>query len=308
MTFIDSIKNQCHRKSTRKIYYSVWKQFNLFYLLLDYKPKNWEDYLTLFVAHLIQCKKKSTTIKSYISAIKAILAGINICITEDKYLLSSLTCACKLRQDHQVQTRLPIQNDLLNIILNTVKYYYENKSQMFLCKLYRAMFASAYYGLLRVGKITSGTHHIYATNIKIGINKKKIMFILHTSKTNWHDSKPQIVKIMNYRKNGKLMGKSTTIKTNCPYTILREYSACHLTCQHIMEPFFVFSDHSPVTPHHMRHTLQTMLRLSAFNQKLYGTHSLRIGMATDLLNMGFSVETIKKLEHWKSNSIYAYLH
>ena len=36
-------------------------------------------------------------------------------------------------------------------------------------------------------------------------------------------------------------------------------------------------------------------------------HGLRAGRAVDLLRMGVSFETIKKLGHWKSNIVYEYL-
>ena len=35
-------------------------------------------------------------------------------------------------------------------------------------------------------------------------------------------------------------------------------------------------------------------------------HGIRLGHVTDLLNLGVSVETIKKLGRWKSNAVYVY--
>ena len=64
-----------HRSSTQNQYYTVWKLFNEFFIKLDRKPLSWEDRLTLFVGYLVKSGKKSTTIKSYISAIKAVLAN-----------------------------------------------------------------------------------------------------------------------------------------------------------------------------------------------------------------------------------------
>ena len=37
--------------------------------------------------------------------------------------------------------------------------------QPFLSALYRALFVSAYYGLLRVGELTAGNHPILATDV-----------------------------------------------------------------------------------------------------------------------------------------------
>ena len=67
--------NNKHRSSTQKNYYCVWKIFNEFFVKLDRKPSGWEDRITLFVAYLINRGKKSTTVRSYVSAIKAVLNG-----------------------------------------------------------------------------------------------------------------------------------------------------------------------------------------------------------------------------------------
>ena len=58
---------------TKVNYRSVWHTFNDFFLKLDVKPSKWEDRLTLFIGHLISKNRKSNTIKSYISAIRAML-------------------------------------------------------------------------------------------------------------------------------------------------------------------------------------------------------------------------------------------
>ena len=73
------------------------------------------------------------------------------------------------------------------------------------------------------------------------------------------------------------------------------------------EPFFVFSDKSPVKPEQMRAVLKLIIQFSGFHPNLYSTHSLRTGRALDLLKLGLSVETIKKMGRWKSNSVFTYL-
>ena len=70
-------------------YHVIWKLFCKFLICLDYRPPNWADRLTLFVGYLVQQKKQSSTVRSYISAIKSILKDIDINIAEDQYLLSS---------------------------------------------------------------------------------------------------------------------------------------------------------------------------------------------------------------------------
>ena len=105
---VEKLKNERYRSTTRNTYHKIWHSFNKFFIWLDRKPNNWEDQLTLFVAFLIEENKlKSTTIQSYISAIKAVLAEIGVKLTDDFFALSLLTRACKLKNDC-VLIRLPI--------------------------------------------------------------------------------------------------------------------------------------------------------------------------------------------------------
>ena len=68
---VDRLKLQGKRSSTRKNYYVIWHLFNQFYIHLDHKPRSWEDRIILFAGYLIENEKKSSTVRSYVSAIKA---------------------------------------------------------------------------------------------------------------------------------------------------------------------------------------------------------------------------------------------
>ena len=133
-----------------------------------------------------------STIKSYISAIRAVLREDGYKLSEDRYLISSLTKACKIKND-SLRIRFPIQKDFLHMILRTVETIYP--AQPYLKKLYWAMFSTAYYGLFRVGEITSGTHPILARNVHIATNKHKLLLYLEASKTHNTGDQAQMVKI-----------------------------------------------------------------------------------------------------------------
>ena len=135
---------------------------------MDVKPINWEDRLTLFVGYLVHGKKRASTIRSYICAIKAVLLDGGIDLNEDKFLLSSLTKACKLVNDQEVRTRRPIHKGILEVILCSVDQHYHN--QPFLAALYKALYTTSYFGLLRVNKLTAGAHAVKARDVKIGEN------------------------------------------------------------------------------------------------------------------------------------------
>ena len=88
---LEKLKTQSRRDSTRANYYSIWKHFNRFFVRLDRKPRSWEDRLLLFIGHLIKHNRKSTTIRSYVCTIKAILFEFGYELKEDKTLLKALT-------------------------------------------------------------------------------------------------------------------------------------------------------------------------------------------------------------------------
>ena len=300
---IDKLRYQKYRKSTQRNYYTVWKKFNEFYIRLDIKPETWEECLVLFVGYLVETKKKSTTIKSYISAIKAVLMDDGIELNEDRYLINALTKACKYVND-TVRTRLPIRKSFLNVILNKIeKVFLQERNPLYLCCLYKALFATTYYGLFRVSEVTAGLglHPIKARNVHIGDNKDKMLFILKTSKTHWTDSKPQIVKIVREM-------ATFHMSIHCPFMLIRNYLRLRRKYQTNEEPFFIFSDRTPVTPGNYRSTLKLMLELCGVNPQLYGIHSMRVGRSVDLFfKSKLSVSTIKKLGRWKSNIVYRYL-
>ena len=247
-----------NRNSTRRNYHTIWKLFSKFFLKLDSKPREWENQINLFAGYLINNKKSVSTVRSYIAAIKSVLREDEIEISEDKYLLTSLTRACQYHVD-KVQLRLPIRKPILHKLLDQVNKTFLNSDQPqpYLAKLYRAIFVSAYFGLLRVGEIAKGSHPVLAKDVEIGTNKDKIKFTLHTSKTHWKNVEPQVVKFGSIpKKQGKAKQEAY-----CPYTILRSYLKARPTYAGNSEPFFVFSDRSPVLPHKLNKLLKSLTAL-----------------------------------------------
>ena len=117
---VDELKHQSRRNSTRQNYYSIWKHFNQFYLRLDSKPDTLEERLVLFAGHLISNKRKANTIKSYISAIRAVLSQGGYHLSEDRTLLGALTRATRIHND-VVYNCLPIRKILLTVLINSVE-------------------------------------------------------------------------------------------------------------------------------------------------------------------------------------------
>ena len=277
---------------------------------LDCKPTTWEDRLTLFVGYLVQHNYKSMTIKCYVSAICAVLQEIKIELHKDQVLLTSLTKACQLRND-RINIQLPIKKSMLTLLLWQLSVAFS--TQPYLKHLYRAILSTAYFGLFRIGELTStaADHQVAARDVHIGINKNKMMFLLRSSKTHTKGSQPQTIKIdsliRNHSRHQHRNARNSADSCFCPFGVLRAYIERRGGYYSDKEPFFVFSDNSPVSAAHFRSVLKKCLKNSGFNPKYYNTHSLRSGRSVDLYKLGLSVETIKKLGRWSSNSIFKYL-
>ena len=129
---------------------------------------------------------------------------------------------------------LPIQKGMLNIILGKTeeRFLKDCSQQPYLCALNKAFFSSAYYGMLRISKITSGAHPMLAVDVHVASNKNKILFVLRTSKTHWTDNKPQLIKITSTQNRNTAKGRDF-----CPFIILKEFVSFGPTCRDFREPF-----------------------------------------------------------------------
>ena len=281
---------------------SIWRHFNSFLIKLDRKPEDWEQRTALFCAYLIDKGNKSTTLKSYVSAIKMILREDGYQWEDNKILLSSLTRACKLEND-TVKCRFPIQRKLLELILFENQRLHSN--QLYLQVLYEAILLLAYYGLMRIGELTQGDHPIKARDVHIATNKDKMLIVLHSSKTHGKESLPQKIRIV-----ANDQRKKSNYLVNCffcPFIAVRNYIAIRGNYVSDTENFFVFSDKSPVTPVHVRCILRQCLDILGLDSNLYDTHSARAGRALDMLKMNFSIQEIQAAGRWRSNAVYKYL-
>ena len=203
---------------------------------------------------------------------------------------------------------MPIKWDLLQLILKEADIHFQQIGQPYLAVLFKAMLSTAYFGLFRIVEITASPHTIRACDNHVGLNKKKMMFILWTSKSHDKGSKPQIVKITAYKSNDGLTDvPKHRVPVQCPFQLLCSYIHCRPYWQGAHEQLFVFLDNSPVQSHHLCRCLSVIIKSLNLDAAAYSVHSLRSGRATDLYKAGLSVETIKKISRWRSNVIYTYL-
>ena len=297
---VDRLLCKQNRTSTSQTYFRIWRIFNKFLISLDKRPKHWEDRVTLFVGHLIEKGLQSSTVKSYVSAIKRILTDDGYQWNNDKILLASLTRACRIIND-RVCTRLPISSGLLELILFEIQRKYANKNQLYLEIMYKALFSIGYFGLLRAGELVDSEHAIKAAHIHMAQNKEKIMIVLYSSKTHDKANRPQHIRII---KNIDERSGNYCNRVFCPFQLVDEYLRMRGDYDHMEEQLFIHRDGSPVSQMQMRQVLSSAIQALGLNHQLYGVHSLRLGRATDLAKFSYSLEEIRQMGRWRSNVVY----
>ena len=275
-------------------------------------PRSWEHRLCLYCTYLIKIKNlKSTTIRSYASAIKFVLKTDGYEWEDDKVLLNILTKSCKMKND-KLKVRLPIQKGLLELILFRIQRKYS--SQPYLEAMYITAYLLLYYGLLRVGEVANSIHSIKAVNIHEARNQNRLLLVLYSSKTHGQESPPQKINIGKksleiYNTANKFTYKSRLNELGkfCPVEWTKRYIQLRKPATSDSENFFILSDNSPLSSQFLRNLLRTKVKSMGLQPELYDTHSFRISRATDLFKAGVHIDDIKQLGRWKSNAVYTYL-
>ena len=234
----DQLLFNVHKRSTKKNYHTVWENFNKFVIRLDYQPDTWEEKVSLYIAFLSENNIKSTTMRSYISAIKAKLSMDGYKWDKNLFQFSALTKACKLQND-RIKVRLPILEEFLRCIL--MEIYRKFRNMEMVNEVYnKAMYLSAvmveYYGLFRIGEIARGDHSMKAKDVHIDEKLRRMLVVLHTSKTHDRSERPQKIAI-------------DTIKNEqvfCPVIQTFKYSRMRKNYDSDSEQFYIFKDGSPL--------------------------------------------------------------
>ena len=94
---------------------------------------------------------------------------------------------------------MPIQKEMLGMLLRQIDITFE--AQDYFTILFKTLFSTMYFGLLRVSEVAKGQHPVLARDVHIGTNKNKFLLLLRTSKTHWKNNRPQMIKITASGKN-----------------------------------------------------------------------------------------------------------
>lgn len=161
--------------------HEFWTSFNKFLIKLDRMLLTWEDCIYVYIAHLVNNKKSINTVKSYLSAIRLILKWDGIDLQEDKNLLSSLLTTCKLK-NKSLFIRMAIRFKILKAVIDHTDKMLNRCGQEYLGMLLKAMFCTAYFGLLRVGEMVQSNDQIKLKNLNFAKNRERSRYCCNLQK------------------------------------------------------------------------------------------------------------------------------
>lgn len=286
------------RNSTRKAYKKTWNRFNRFISRFDVIPPKWEDRIIVWATHLADNKRKSATIRSYISAIRYCLALDGITVKHENCELAAIIQAAK-QQNDQLYIRLPIQKHLVRLILRFIDtHYIKGQGQIYQGYWLKAIYSMAYHAMMRISELAESPHSVKAQDIIHAKNKQKFTIYLRSSKTHSLADQPQIINIL----------EQPTWFGNCPVKLITAYANLRgRYARYPEQPFFINKDGSPITQQQFRANLKFILFTLGLPSELYGSHSFRSGKATDEKLAGKSVKQIKEDGRWSSSTVYKYI-
>lgn len=292
--------------STLATYMAAWHGFNDFYIELDNRDITWEHRLELYVAYLVIQKAQEATIRTYISGIKYVARLIGINIDDSKCRFHALVKAARIKNG-KIKMRLPIKLKLLNRMLDEIPRLRKLRNQPYLVKLYRAIFVSAYYGLLRMSELTGSKHAIKSRDMHLAQDRPKIQMRVWTAKNKKRGSWPDDLKIEGLTDCKacfpNFSGRSSF--RYCPIHIIRQFQAVR-PHTHGHEQFFCLADGSPIRQVTVRNTISDVLDSIGIGRGSHNGQSFRSGRACDLRKLNYSLRDIKFFGRWHSNSVFKY--
>ena len=222
----------------------------------------------------------------YISGVKAILKSEGIELNIDLPELTALVRACK-KNDTELFVRIPTQRSLISGTRSIRNHFVKCKSTIF-SKIIQTITVSEYFGMLRIGEMMTGLHPVAASDVLASEANRKLQYILRSSKTHGKSNRSQIVTIISSSRTSA----EHLLNKHCPYQIILSYANERPRYRLDSDPFFVFRDGMPVTPHHYRRRLNKALTDIGLEARYYGCHSLRIGCAIGLYKGSMPVPDI----------------
>lgn len=275
-------------KSTRRAYTFIEK------LLLDFHHSTGlsafpgDEHTTALFVQFLSRRYKYSSIRSHLSALSY------------KYKMASLkdpTSSFIVRQAVQglerlnpsADTRSPISLPILGSLLNALSEILHTEYSR---GLFKAMFTTAFYGLLRIGEFTSGPsdHTISLSNVHC--HSEKITIMMSSFK---HSTKATNRTVVLNRQNSP----------TCPVYHMLEF--LRFRPQSKNHHLFIHQNGSSVSRKDFLKVLNLAVSEARLEHLNIRSHSFRIGGACLGAALGLSDTQLRLLGRWRSNAFTRYL-
>lgn len=276
--------------STRKTYQTALKKFQNFVRLrynhsVVIRPITTHVLLN-FIAYLSIQQHAASTVQLYISAIAFFHKLKGLQDPTNNFLISKALQDLKRTRSTTQDSRCPITFHILLKItasLPTICSPYE-------VKLFSCAFSLAYFALLRVGECTvtsytTTSHHIQFQGIEVRSRTNQVRITILHSKTQQTFGQTLIIQGQPHSPLGLVRSIMEFLKVR-PTTPPSQI-------------FLVHNDTAPLTRFQFNAVLQKSLKHSG-TSGYFGTHSFRIGRATDMALQGVPYNDIQKAGRWRS--------
>ena len=247
------------------------------------------DLILTYISYLHLTGKAPSTITTYVAAIGFVHKFNSLSDPTNLYIVQRSLATINKRFGRP-DSRLPITRIILHQLIdsldNTSKVTYHQT-------LIKAMYATAFYGLFRIGEITiqkSGDISLHRSDISI--LPDRLIIKITKFKTNITN---QPFDIVIHKQEGS---------HHCPYYLLINYLNLRGDAE---GPLFCFPDNKPIPRTFFNTKLHHSLTFCGLNPKLYLSHSFRIGSASYLASIGCNDLQIKIMGRWKSDSFLRYI-
>ena len=251
-------------------------------LPLDYRL------ILLFVSYLHLKGLAPSSIITYISALGYVHKMYSVMNPTSVFVVQKVLGSIS-KIHSKSDSRLPITQFLLHRLLDSVDHVVSDNYHAILLK---AMFLVAFYGLFRIGELTSQTSGViplYIDQLQVFNNR----FVLNITKFKNNRSNKPFDIVIHRQQN-----------SYCPYVGMIRYLVSRKMDS---GPLFRFKDGAPVTRSFFTSKLKNCIVFCGLNPKVFKSHSFRMGGASFLASIGKSDLQIQLLGRWSSNSFLRYI-
>ena len=247
-----------------------------------------EPVLLRYVAHLSLAGLAPTTIKNYLSALRAWVLSLGLDEPQIWTPRVHLACRAVTRAHPPPRQPLPIDYDLLNVLIRSLSYSHDHL-------LIASALSLQYFACLRASELCSDssfpTHPSRSDISFLQSGSSLVMrYTCHSSKTAPHGFQAHV-------------GCSgTPICAPCIMTHFFSSFPSEPT-----SPLFRFSSGRLLTYHLYNSIIKRLVQIAGLDPSFYSTHSVRAGAATQAARSGLDPDSIKRLGRWRSQAYLVYL-